>query len=355
MKILVLNTGSTSTKLALYTDEKKTVQKEYMHSKEELSAYPFMADQLPMRKELARTFILEVQSHAPFDAFVARGGILPPVQSGGYIINQAMCDYLQYVCNQEHASNLAAFIAYDLLKEFHIPHGYIYDAITTDELTPVAHISGLPDLPRVARTHALNMRAVAHKAAEALGKTYQTSTIITAHLGGGFSMSIHKDGRVVDMISDDEGPFSPERAGRQQAVALTNYWGAQEGSVRDRIRILRGKSGLAAHLGTSDAREVEKMIADGNERAKLVYEAMAYQVAKGVGELSTVARGKVDSIVLTGGLAYSELFTGMIRDIISYIAPVQVFPGENEMESLALGALRILRGEETALEFTYQS
>ena len=349
--ILVLNTGSTSTKLAVYLDQEKILQKEYSHSREFLKDYPLMADQLPMRHKLAEDFIVhDASPYGPFSAIVARGGILCPIRSGGYEINQAMVSYLLDVCEEEHASNVAACIAFELAKDFHIPHAYIYDGITTDELEPIARISGIPDMPRVSITHALNMRAIAHQAANDLGKPYEQLTAVIAHLGGGISMSLHKDGRIIDVVGDDEGPFSPERAGGQQCIQLVKYM-ANQPNMRAKLKVMRGESGFIGYFGTNDAREIESRILNGDPEAALVHDALAYQIAKYIAGLATVTCGQLDCIALTGGLAHSALLTEKIRRRVDFIAPLRIYPGENEMESLAFGAYRILSGQEQAKEF----
>lgn len=352
--ILVLNTGSTSTKMAVYLDETCALQREYEHTKQFLEKYPYMSDQLPMRQELAERFTAEDASlYAPFDAIVARGGILCPIHSGGYVINEEMVDYLLNICEEEHASNVAACIAFEISRKFGIRNAYIYDGITTDELEPIARISGIPDMPRVSVTHALNMRAMAHRAAKELGREYRDCVFVIAHLGGGISMSLHKYGRVVDVVGDDEGPFSPERAGGQQIIQLVKYM-QDKGGMKDKLKIMRGKSGLVGYLGTSDARDVEKMVDAGDERAKIIYEAMACQIAKSIASLAAAACGKLDRIILTGGLAHSKMLVEMINARTAFIAPTLAYPGEDEMESLAHGAYRILCGKESAEIFRYE-
>lgn len=354
-KILVLNTGSTSTKMAVYIDEKRALDREFTHSKEFLEKYRYMADQLPMRRELAEQFTNEMEDkYGAFDAIVARGGILPPIHAGGYEINETMVRYLLDVCQEEHASNVAACIAFDIKEKHGIPHAYIYDGISTDELEPLARISGIPGMARVSVTHCLNMRATAHRAAREMGRDYKDCVFIAAHLGGGISMSLHKKGRIADVVGDDEGPFSPERAGGQQVIQLIKFLVRENKTdMRDKLRVMRGESGLVGYLGTSDARYVEKMIADGDGEAKLVYEAMALQISKSIAALSASVCGKADAIILTGGLAHSKKLTDMIKERISFIAPVKIYAGENEMESLAHGAYRILSGEEWARTFEY--
>ena len=351
--ILVLNTGSTSTKLAVYLDQEKALQKEYIHSREFLKDYPLMADQLPMRQQLAHDFVAEeAAQYAPFDAIVARGGILCPIHSGGYEINQTMVSYLLDICEEEHASNVAACIAFELARQFSIPHAYIYDGITTDELEPIARISGIPDMPRVSITHALNMRAIAHKTAQDLGKPYDQCTVAVAHLGGGISMTLHHNGRVIDVVGDDEGPFSPERAGGQQCIQLIKYM-SHKNNMREKLKVMRGESGFIGYFGTNDAREIEKRIAAGDEQAALVYDSLAYQIAKYIAGLATVTCGELDAIALTGGLAHSRMLTEKIAQRVAFVGPVRIYPGENEMESLAWGAYRILSGQEQAREFVY--
>ena len=357
--IMVLNTGSTSTKMAVYqghsdSDEvNQVVLKEYTHSKEFLKDYPYMSDQLPMRRKIADEFVETIALlYAPFDAIVARGGILCPINSGGYEINETMVNYLLNVSQEEHASNVAACIAYELAKTHSIPHAYIYDGITTDELEPISRISGIPDMPRVSVIHALNMRATAMKAAKDLEKNYEQATIIVAHLGGGISLSMHQNGKIVDVVGDDEGPFSPERCGGQQIIQLIKYLHGKN-SIRDQLKVIRGNSGLSGYFGTNDARDVQKMIDDGNETAKLVYDALAYQIAKAIATLSVVTYGKVDCIVLTGGLARSKRLTDQVAERTGFIASTRVYPGENEMDSLANGAYRILSAKETAQPFLY--
>lgn len=228
---------------------------------------------------------------------------------------------------------------------------YIYDPVTVDEYEDVARISGLPEISRRSECHALNSRAVAREAARKLNKPYDQLNIIVTHLGGGISTSLHKKGRMVDVIPDDEGPFSPERAGRvpcRQLVELCYSGKYERGTM---LKRLRGQGGLTAYLGINNAREVEARIKNGDEYARLIYYAMAYQVAKGIGELATVVNGQVDRIVMTGSMAYSEMITGWIKEKVAFIAPVEVIPGEHELEALAAGALRVVKGEETAHEY----
>lgn len=350
-KILAINPGSTSTKISLYEDEQEVFTKKLDHPMEQIEKFENVEDQLNMRKELVMDFLKEKNFDIKeLSAVVARGGMLPPVKTGAYVINDLMVDRVENRPIMEHASNLAAPIAYGIAKEAGIP-SFIYDCVMADELTDIARISGMPDLPRTSSSHVLNTRAMAIKAAKMQGKKYEDMNIIVAHLGGGISINVHEKGRIVDLVSDDEGPFSPERAGRVPCRELINLCYSGKYDKKTMQRKLRGNGGLRAYLNTIDAREVEEMIADGNEEAKIVYEAMAYQISKGIGELATVVEGNVDVIILTGGIAYSKMLTEWIVKRIRFIAPVEILAGENEMESLAFGALRVLRGEETAREY----
>lgn len=348
-KILAINPGSTSTKVAVYEDNKEVFQKNIEHASEQLAKYDNIVDQFEMRYEE----ILNILRENNFDinelsAVVGRGGLLPPVKSGAYRVNEAMVNRLKYNPVVEHASNLAAIIASSISQKLGI-ESYIYDSVAVDELEAIARISGMKDIERKSFSHVLNMRAVAMKVSETIGKPYGELNLIVAHLGGGISISIHKGGKIIDIVSDDEGPFSPERAGRVPCKDLISLCYKNDEKIMKKK--LRGKGGLISYLDTSNALEVEGRIKDGDDYAKLVYEAMAYQIAKGIGELSTVVNGKVDGVIITGGIAHSKLMTGWIKDRIEFIAPTYIVPGENELESLALGTLRVLKGEEEAREY----
>lgn len=351
-KILAINPGSTSTKIALYEDEKEVFVKTLDHPIEEIEKYDKIVDQYEMRKRLVLSVLEENGYNAEnLDAVVGRGGMLPPVNSGAYKVNDIMVDRLKNKPLMEHASNLGAVIAFEIAKNINKP-AFIYDSVKVDELSDLARITGTPEIKRVSTSHVLNSRAMAIKAASKHNKKIEEMNFVVAHLGGGVSLSVYEKGRLVDIISDDEGPFSPERSGRVHCRELVNLCFSGKFDKKQVTKILSGNGGLKGYLGTTDAREVEKMIGNGNEEAKLVYEAMAYQVAKGIGELSTVLKGKVDAIILTGGIAYSKMLTDWIKERVDFIAPVEILPGENEMQSLALGTLRVLKGEEIAKEYT---
>ncbi|QQY80118.1 butyrate kinase [Keratinibaculum paraultunense] len=350
-KILAINPGSTSTKIALYEDEKEVFTETIEHPVEVIEKFENVQDQYEMRKDLVMSFLKEKGVNInELSAVVGRGGMLPRVKSGAYVVNETMLDTLKNKPAMEHASNLGAPIAYAIAQAAGVK-AYIYDSVRTDELHDIARISGIPEIERTSTSHVLNTRAMAIKAAKKYGKKYQDMNFVVAHLGGGISLNVHEKGQIVDIISDDEGPFSPERAGRLPCTALIELCYSGKYDKKTMLKRIRGNGGLKAYLGTVDAREVEKMIESGDEKAKLIYEAMAYQIAKGIGELATVLEGKVDLIILTGGIAYSKLITSWVKKRVEYIAPVEIMPGENEMESLAYGILRVLKGEEKAREY----
>ncbi|MTK11649.1 MAG: butyrate kinase [Clostridiaceae bacterium] len=348
-KILAINPGSTSTKIALYEETKELFKKNIEHSNEELAKYKNITEQYEMRYEAIMKSLKEMNFDVKeLSAVVGRGGLLPPVKSGAYRVNDSMVDRLANRPLVEHASNLGAIISNEIAKSLNIP-AFIYDSVAVDELEDIARITGMADVKRDSFSHALNMRAVAIKVAKKLDKAYDDCNLIVAHLGGGISISVHNKGKMVDIVSDDEGPFSPERAGRIACKRLMQMCYSTDKNVMKKK--MRGEGGLVSNLGTNSALEVEKKIENGDESAKLVYEAMAYQIAKGIGELATVVDGEVDAVIITGGIAYSKMMTGWIKKRVQFIAPVEIVPGENELEALAFGALRVLKGEEKAHEY----
>jgi butyrate kinase len=346
--ILVVNPGSTNTKIAVYEDEKQVFVKILRHDRAALEALGGVIGQYVPRRDLILATLLE-NGFDPrdFSAVVGRGGLLPPVRSGAYEVNQAMLDQLRYKPAGQHAANLGAPIAAAIAKIAGV-RAYVYDPVSVDEMIPLVKVTGIPSISRQALSHSLNMRASALRYARERGRDYCTLSLIVAHLGGGSTLSLHHNGRIVDVISDDEGPFSPERAGGLpgfQLVDLTIRMGGDAGKMQ---AFLRGRAGLFAHFGTAEARDVEARIEQGDARAALVYEAMALNVAKNIGKLAVVVNGRADAIILTGGLVHSRRLSGWIADRVKFIAPVFLMPGENEMESLAHGALRVLKGEEEA-------
>ena len=352
MKVLAINPGSTSTKVAVYDELEEVFVETLDHPVDEIQKFDHIQDQFDFRKEVILSCM--EKNHVKVEdlsAIVGRGGILPPVKSGAYRVNQTMVDRLKYKPVVEHASNLGALIAYEMATPLNIP-AFIYDSVAVDELTDIARISGIPQIDRISLVHALNSRAMAYKVAEKYGKKYEEMNFVVAHLGGGISLSAHEKGQMIDIVSDDEGPFSPERAGRVPCSALIDLCFSGDYDKKTMKKIMRGQGGFGAYLGTKDARDVEKRIVEGDKEAELVYQAMSYQIAKGVGEMATVLKGDIDAIIITGGIAYSKLMTQWIEERVSFIGKVEIMAGENELESLAYGALRVLKGQEEARTYT---
>ena len=349
-KILVINPGSASTKIAVYQNEDEAFSRNIEHSVEELGKCETLYDQYIFRKSLILSVLkkegIELQE---IDAIAARGGTFGKVEGGAYLINEELVEACKHP-KTNHASNLAAIIAYDLAKQLGI-NSYIYDAVCVDETEKIANISGLKGVSRKTNSHVLNTRAACRQIAEDVGKKYEELNFVVAHLGGGLSVNVHRKGRIIDVISDDDGPMSPERAGRINSVKLAELCYSGEFKKSEMMKMLKGAGGLVSHLGTNSAVEVEKKIADGDTYAKEVYEAMAYQIAKGIGELATTVNGEVDYVIITGGIAYSKMMTDMISERVSYIAPVKIVPGAKEMEALARGITRVLEGKENAKNF----
>lgn len=350
-KILVLNPGSTSTKIAVFDGEQPLFTQSIVHTIEELAPFDHVTEQYEFRRTVVLKCLRDNQV-APerLDAVVSRGGLLAPIHAGAYAINEDMLWQLQYRPRNEHASNVGPMIAYWFSKEYHIP-SIIYDGITVDELTSINKITGLPELQRKGMGHNLNTRAAAMRYASEQGKDYKDITVIVAHLGGGISVNLHHNGKIEDFISDEEGPFSPERSGGLPMFDIIEKCYQDGTSYNEMMKLVKRRGGLMAHLGTTDCKEVERRIADGDEHAKLIYDAMALNVAKNIAKCAPVVNGKIDAILLTGGIAYSDYLTSYIREHISFLAPVIVYPGEDEMMSLALGCLRVLRGQEKAQEY----
>lgn len=350
-RVLAINPGSTSTKVAVYDNENLIMSESIAHSSEELSKYKCNMDQLEMRTEAIEKLLeekgIDVKS---LNAVVGRGGALPPVKSGAYRVNDLMIDTLKNRPVLDHASNLGAVIAKSIADSVGID-SFIYDSISVDEMSDVARISGLKEFERTSMGHALNTRAMALKYAKDKGLDYKSLNLIVAHVGGGATVYLHEHGQMSDMISDDEGPFSPDRSGRVPCIALIEECYANNFSLYDMKKKIRGKGGIYSYLNTNDIRKVEEMISDGDKYAEMVYDAMVYQMAKAIGEMATVVDGDVDAIIVTGGIAHSKMFTSKLKKKVGFISHVEIMPGENEMESLAFGALRVLKGEETAREF----
>lgn len=352
MLVLAVNPGSTSTKIAAFQDESCLWKQTIDHSQADLKSFARVGDQYQYRIDtILGTLRERGQQLEDFAAIVGRGGLLKPLAGGTYLLDEYLVNECYNAPGGEHASNLGAIIAFNLGERINVPT-YIVDPVSVDEMEPVARLSGLPELPRISQGHALNMKAVARKVAQQLGKAYNEVNLVVAHLGSGISVSPHRQGRMIDVNNANmEGPFSIERCGTLPVCLLIKLCYSGKYSETDMIKTVTKEGGMYAYLGTKDARDVEKRIQEGDVEAKLVLEAMAYQVAKEIGAMATVLAGEVDRIVLTGGLAFSEFITGEITRRVSFIAPVVIIPGEEEMESLALGALRVLKHQEKALVY----
>lgn len=348
---LVINPGSTSTKIAWYIDTFQQWQKNIEHDADELKQFPSVFSQLQFRMDvILDTIKYEGKCIQDLNCVMARGGLLPPLSSGGYEVNELMLEVLENRPMNHHASNLGAPLAYAISKMVGIK-AFIYDPVTVDEMIDLVRITGLKGILRHGQGHNLNMRAAAMKYCRDNDLVYEDQNLIVAHLGGGITLTLQSKGRIIDMISDDEGPFSPERAGLIPNFKLVKLICHERMTYDESMKMLQRKGGLTSLLGVSDMRQVEMMINENNCEAKLFYDAMALGVAEGIGRLATVVCGKIDGIILTGGIAYSKMFTEKIINRVSFIAPVTLIPGENEMQALAEGAYRIMTGTEKAKHY----
>ncbi|MBP0724387.1 butyrate kinase [Bacillus sp. RG28] len=352
-RILVINPGSTSTKVGVFDDEKPIIEQTIRHEDEQLDSFSSIIDQYNFRKNI----ILEVLHKeginlSKLSAVCGRGGLLRPIEGGTYAVNDVMLEDLKSGYNGQHASNLGGIIANEIAKGLNIP-AFIVDPVVVDEMEPIAKISGLPQVERKSIFHALNQKSVARKVAKQLGKKYSDLNLIVTHMGGGITVGAHKKGKVIDVNNglDGEGPFSPERTGTVPVGDLVKMCFSGDYYINEVQKMLVGHGGLAGYLGTADAIKVEKMIENGDEQAKLIYEAMAYQVAKEIGSAGAVLEGDIDAIVLTGGIAYSDIIVNEITNRVKWMARVIVLPGENELQALSEGALRVLREEEDAKDY----
>jgi len=349
-RILVINPGSTSTKIGVFDGERSIFEKTIRHDADKINSFPSIIDQYEFRKQtILETLDEEGINISKLSAVCGRGGLLRPIEGGTYEVNDAMLEDLRIGYAGQHASNLGGILAYEIATGLNIP-SYIVDPVVVDEMEPIAKVSGVAGIERQSIFHALNQKAVARKVAEKFNKKYEEMNLIVTHMGGGITVGVHKNGRVIDVNNGlhGDGPFSPERAGTVPAGALVEMCFSGEYYRDEIMKKLVGQGGLVGYLGTNDAVTVEKMIENGDEKATLIYDAMAYQIAKEIGSASAVLKGKVDAIVLTGGLAYGKEFVQEISSYVDWIADVVVFPGENELQALAEGALRVLRGEEEA-------
>jgi len=345
--ILAINFGSTSTKVAFFEDENMVHEKSLSHNPDDLLKYHDVHEQYDMRKAIVHDFLEENNLDLDnLDIVVAAGGLLPkPVKSGAYMINEQMIDDLMNRPLNRHPNNLSPKVAYEICNRRDIP-AMVYDCATVDERDEEYKITGVPEIKLDARGHILNTRAKAIRVCKEKGWDYKEKTIIVVHMGGGTGANIHINGRIADAISDDIGPFSPTRMGGVPGYDLVKLAMSGKYDFPTLMKKLQRQSGLYGHLGTTDVKEVEERIKNGDKQAELVLKAMAILIAKAIGQLATDTNGNVDQIVLTGGIANSKLVTKWILERVEFIAPVSIMPGEEEMEALAAGALRVIRGEE---------
>ncbi len=347
--LLVINPGSTSTKVAVFQGERIEASGVLRHDAAAIAAFPRIFDQFDMRREAVYQFLADNSFPiGRFSAVIGRGGVLPPVEGGVYIVDDTMVEAL-YEYGWNHASSLGALIARDIAAAAGIP-AYIADPVTTDELDDVARITGLPEIERRSVFHALNQKAVARRAARALGREYCECNLIVVHLGGGISVGGHRKGRVAEVSNalDGEGPYAPERSGSLPNTGVVKLCFSGAYTEREIRKKITGQGGLVAYLGTNSLLDVEKRIAEGDEHARLCYEGMAYQVAKEIGRVACAMSGEADAIVVAGGAANSTMLVELITDRVKFIAKVLVYPGEEEMQALAQAAIRALAGAEQA-------
>ena len=353
-KIFVINPGSTSTKIGLYTNTESIFQKDIHHSLEELSHFNHINEQFEFRKKIIIDELKNNQIELKqIIAIIGRGGILKPMPSGIYRINERMIFNIKNSA-LEHASNLGILLAYELSTLSEISkNAFMADPPCVDEMDDLARTTGIPDISRISLFHALNQRAVAHRYAQSINKKYQDINLIVAHLGGGISIGVHQKGKVIDVNNalNGDGPFTPERAGSIPAGQLVELCFSGKFSKEEILHQLSGKGGLTAYLGTNDFIEVKKIIEAGNTKALKLYQTMAYQIAKEIGAMASVLSGIVDGIILTGGLAFDKDFTELISKQIKFIAPIIIYPGENEMDALALNCLNALNGDVEIKEY----
>jgi butyrate kinase len=348
LKILAINPGSTSTKISVFKNNKELFHKDLNHPAKKLQQFKKVLDQYDFRKKLILQSLKKAQFDIyEFNAVVGRGGALRPVKSGVYRVNDLMIEDLIKRPVGEHASNLGAILAREIAGMTKNPkNAFIVDPVVVDEMEDMARISGIPEIVRISAFHALNQRAMAKKYAKRVKRKYEDLNLIVAHLGGGISISAHKKGRVIDTIPAalGEGPFTPERSGGVPLQQFAELCFSGKYTHAEIKKMIMGKGGLLAYLGTSDVRKIEKKINKGNKKVKFILESMAYQIAKEIGAMATVLKGKVEAIILTGGIAFNKRVCKWIKERVGFIAKVIVYPGEMEVEALAQGVVEALNG-----------
>nr|WP_207716718.1 butyrate kinase [Clostridium beijerinckii] len=351
--MLIINPGSTSTKISVFEDEKEVFGETIRHSSEEIGKFKHISDQQNFRTEVILKILKDNKIDIKeLDAVVGRGGLLKPILSGTYKVNDNMLRDLKESVKGEHASNLGAIIANEISKTIG-KSAFIVDPVVVDEMEEIARLSGVPELPRKSIFHALNQKAVAKRYARENSKNYEDVNVILAHMGGGVSVGAHKKGKIVDVNNalDGEGAFSPERSGGVPSGDLARMCFSGKYTLEEILKKITGKGGFVAYLDTNDARVVESAALDGDPKAKIVHDAMGYQVSKEIGAAATVLNGNVDAIILTGGMAYGKPMVNLIRERVGFIAPIVIYPGEDEMLALAQGVIRVFNGEEEVKEY----
>lgn len=353
VKSLIINPGSTSTKIGVFEDETLLFEETLRHSTEEIAQYASIVDQKDFRKKI----ITDLLKEKDFDIkslgmVVGRGGMLKPIPGGTYAVTDDLLEDLKIGKQGQHASNLGGILAREIADEIGVP-SYIVDPVVVDELAPVARYSGVKELPRTSVFHALNQKAVAKRYAKEAGKAYDSMNLIVVHMGGGVSVGAHEKGKVIDVFNalDGDGAFSPERAGAVPSGALIKMCFSGEYTEKEVYSKIVGKGGFNSYLGTNDMRNVIKMIEEGNEEAKAMFDAFIFQVTKDIGSMACVLNGKVDQIIVTGGIAYNAKVIENLKEKAGWIAPFTVYPGEDELLALVQGGLRVLNGEEKAMEY----
>ena len=353
IKSLIINPGSTSTKIGVFEDETLLFEETLRHSTEEIASYASIVDQKDFRKDIIVNLLdsknFDIKS---LDVIVGRGGMLKPIPGGTYAVTDDLLEDLKIGKQGQHASNLGGILAREIGDSIGVP-SYIVDPVVVDELEDVARFSGVPELPRTSVFHALNQKAVAKRYAKETGKAYDSLNLVVVHMGGGVSVGAHKQGKIVDVFNalDGDGAFSPERAGAVPVGALVKMCFSGKYTEKEVYKKLVGNGGFNAYLGTNDMRDVEKMANEGNEKAILLRAAFIQQVAKDMGAMACVLNGKVDQIIVTGGIAYDKGVVAGLKEKCEWMAPFTVYPGEDELLALAQGALRVMNGEEEAMKY----
>jgi len=352
-RLLIINPGGTSTKVAVYRDETPEFEETIRHSSDELDGFSGVIAQEPFRLQIILDLLRDRELDLKtFSAVVGRGGALRPLSSGTYrVVPEMVADIRAGRVFVDHASNLGPLLAHGLAAKAGIP-AFIVDPVSVDEFVPESRLSGLPELERASMSHALNLKMVCRQAAARLGRRYEEINLVAVHLGSGITVSAHRRGRMIDVNNAvDGGPFAPTRTGGLPTTGLIKLCFSGTYNRDQLLDLATKRGGLLAYLGTSDGEEIEKRIAGGDERARLVYDTMIVQIAKEIGAMAAVLGGRLDAVVLTGGLARSRYLIDSLKEKVAFLAQMLVFPGEDEMKALALGALRVLSGEEAAGEY----